>query len=58
MRDFDDHFNQVRASINDQHRKTARLATAGIVFGLIWIVFLMACIGTGIFLLGRWLAVW
>lgn len=45
--DFDRHFSSTRRAV-------------GIVWiiGLLWVLFLMGAIGTGLWILGRWTGVW
>lgn len=45
--DFDRHFSSTR--------RTVRI---GMFIGLIWILFLMGAIGTGLWMLGRWTGIW
>jgi hypothetical protein len=51
FKDFDRHFAEHERSI----KRTALVAGIG---ALIWLLFIMGAIGTVIWLLGRWLAVW
>lgn len=39
-------------------RRTERMASFAMLFGVVWILFLMGCLGTALFLLGRWTGVW
>lgn len=49
--DFDRHFARTERSIN-------RKMNAAVVLGVVWSIFLMGAIGTGLFLAGRWTGVW
>lgn len=49
--DFDRDFDRVERSI---HRK----ANFVMAFAAVWILFLMGCLGTALFLLSRWTGVW
>lgn len=50
-----DDFNR---DFDSAERSIQRTAIAVIVISIVWLLFLMGGIGTGLFLLGRWLGVW
>lgn len=51
-------FDKFNRDFDRDFRRTQRMASVAMVFGFIWILFLMGCLGTAVFLLGRWTGVW
>ena len=39
-------------------RRTQRITSLAMFFAFVWFIFLAGCLGTALFLLGRWTGVW
>jgi hypothetical protein len=53
-----DPFENFDRDFAQMEKLTKRTFGVAAVAGVIWLLFIMGAIGTVIFLLGRWLAVW
>lgn len=53
-----DHFSDFKRDFDRSERRIHRQASFMMVFAFVWMLFLMGCLGTALFLLGRWTGVW
>lgn len=53
-----DPFGNFRSEFDRTERSVHRTALMMLIFCIVWVVFLMAAISAGLFIIGRWTGVW